>query len=79
MSDKSPHTWLKWPLMSILVIVTLVAYFPSFWGEFVLDDVYHIAENSAIQSWSELGPRLATTNRPVIFRFVGSELQRERS
>ena len=66
MNDKSTRAWTKWLLLSALVIITLAAYYPSFWGEFVLDDVYQIEKNDAIQSWAELKPFLATTNRPIV-------------
>lgn len=45
----------------VLVLVTAVAYVPSFRGAFLLDDTHAIVENTRLRTWSNLHRR-----RPVV-------------
>jgi tetratricopeptide (TPR) repeat protein len=58
----APHPWL-WP--AAVLVPILLAYFTSFRGAFVFDDIRHIVNNELIKDLSRL-PEMLASRRPVV-------------
>lgn len=55
-----------WALRGLLLAAALTAYWPSFRGDYVFDDLVHIVNSDRIHSFSTAVPSL-WTGRPVIY------------
>lgn len=60
-----PH--FRYVFAVLLVAVALCAYWPSFSGVFVFDDIDEILLNQKIRSLQALSPQLLHTGRPVVY------------
>ncbi len=59
--------WRPWLLRLVLLIAATAAYWPSFRGVFVFDDLEHIVKNQRLQYFWTFWPELAWNTRPTVF------------
>lgn len=71
MIDTNEYRQRTWLLVILMIVAAVVAYIPSFWGEFIFDDVYYIKENDALHSMSKVWSIMLQSNRPVVIASIG--------